>query len=233
MKIGANTNTQGSFSIPPAMKAAAEEFAKKRDAGEKRPSLEGEEAELPEEFRDPAAVEDTDYVPESSSQKITDPLKELEDEFDIKLEDEDFHKIVFKGYLEKDVIAVPSIRGSKPLVVTFRSLNGEEYDLVDELLAEDVRDLRMTNEGFSLRRGMWILTAGITRIQGKPLCNSEYHEVGGKKELDVKATTRKKRDVIAKLNAAVLTRLMRIHSQLTVAINYIIEDPQADYLKKP
>lgn len=233
MKVGANSNFQGSFGIPPAMKEAAEAHAKKLAEGEQKPEEDAVDG-LPGEFRDPPAEKDSDFnTTDDNFMKPKNPLQELEDEFDVTLEDEDFHKIVFKGYLEKDVIVVPSLRGTKPLIATFKTLNGEEYDLVDELLAEDIRDRRMTNDGFGTRRGMWMLAAGITRIQGKVLCNSEYSEVDGKKEFNVKATTRKKREVIAKLNGAVLTRLMRIHAQLTLAINAVIDDPTADYLKKP
>jgi len=233
MKIGANTNGQGSFGIPPAMKAAADEFAKKREEGElKSPGTDAVD-DLPSDFKDPPAEMDPGYDAAEEGIRVKNPLQELEDEFDINLEDEDFHKIVFKGFLEKDVVAIPSIRGTKPLIATFKTLNGEEYDLIDELLAEDVRDRRMTNDGFGTRRGMWMLAVGITKIQGKPLCSPEYSEIDGRKEFNVKATTRKKREVIAKLNGAVLTRMMRIHAQLTLAINAVIDDPTADYLKKP
>lgn len=234
MKIGANSNTQGSFGIPPAMKAAADEFAKKREEGEQNGTPESGIDDLPADFKDPQAEIDPNYdegVEEGMA--VKNPIQVLEDEFAIKLEDEDFHKIVFKGFLEKDVIALPPIRGTKPLIATFKTLNGDDYDLIDELLAEDVRDRRMTNDGFGTRRGMWMLAAGVTKIQGKPLCALEYSVLDGVKEFNVKATTRKKREVLAKLNGAVLTRMMRIHAQLTLAINAVIEDPTADYLKKP
>lgn len=229
MKIGSNNNFQGSFGIPQHMKDAMEAHKAGKEEDD-RPSL-NEEPE-PVLHVDYDSNEQEAEEEEQEQEVLRTPLEALEKDFGVKFEDEDFHKILFKGYLEKDVEAVPSIKGSKPLIVTFKSLNGEEYDLVDELLAEDIRDTRMTNDGFTLRRGMWILAIGITKIQGKPVAPTQFQEVGGKKEVDLKATARAKRTVLAKLNAAVINRLTRIHGQITLAINAIIEDPTADYLKK-
>jgi hypothetical protein len=234
MKIGSSSNFQGSFGIPQHLKEAEEEFRQKKADREARPDFESEHqdtppAEMDEEYESGEQIES-----EIEARVKMNPIEALEKDFGIKFEDEDFQKILFKGYLEKDIVAVPSIRGIKPLVVTLKSLNGEEYDLVDELLAEDIRDVRMTNDGFSTRRNMWILAIAVTKIQGKPICVQEFTtDASGKKEVDVKATVRRKRSILAKLNAAVITRIMRIHGQLTLAINAIMEDPEADFLKKP
>lgn len=232
MKIGANT-TQGSFGMPAEMKAALDTYSKGKDVGEKAP--EADIGAEPLSYRDPQAItdEDLDGSEDQMSPDKIDPIEQLEKDFDIQLEDDDFQKLIFKGFLEKDVVALPPIRGAKPLIVTFKTLTGDEYDLVDELLAEDIRDSRMTTEGFNIRRGMWVISVGITKIQGKQLCQPEYMIVGDKKEFDIRATTRKKRDVIGKLSGSVLSRLMRIHAQLTLTLNAVIEDPSADYIKKP
>lgn len=236
MKIGSNSNFQGSFGIPQHLKEAEEEFRQKKSDREARPDFESDPGEMPPAEMDEEYESSEQAESEIEARAKMNPIEALEADFGIKFEDEDFQKILFKGYLEKDIVAVPSIRGLKPLVVTLKSLNGEEYDLVDELLAEDIRDVRMTNDGFATRRNMWILAVAATKIQGKPIPmgGPEFTtDASGKKEVDVKATVRKRRSNLAKLNAAVITRIMRIHGQLTLAINAIMEDPEADFLKKP
>lgn len=230
MKVGSGNQFQGSFGIPQHMKEAMENASK--PAGEARPSM---EEELPvEEIQE----EEVSRMPMAEAEpeqemKIPNPVDALREDFDVNLEDEDFHKIIFKGFLEKEVTVVPSIRGTKPMKAMFKTLTGEEYDVVDELLAEEIRDVRMTNEGYSTRRAMWILSLGITHIQGKPITQTQYKETGSGREIDLKATAKARRHVISKLNAAILTRFTRIHGQLTLAINAIFEDPEADFLKKP
>lgn len=236
MKIGSSGNMKGSFGIPPALREAEERIKQSREQGEFRPDFESDPYDQPTQEEEAEAEGGSEEQLESKNDQLTmkNPLEVLKESFGIVLEDEDFHKILFRGFVEKDIEAVPPIRGSKPLIATIKSLNGNEYDLVDELLAEDIRDVRMTNDGYSTRRNMWILSFAITKLQGKGYVNPvmmKDHE--GKDTLDVKATAKKRRAKLATLNAAVLTRLMKIHGQLTLAINAIMEDPEADFLKKP
>jgi hypothetical protein len=231
MKIGSNGNMKGSFGIPPALREAEERIKQAREQGEFRPDFESDPSEQ-EEQEEQGEEESAQHQEEALV--IKNPLEVLKSSFGIVLEDEDFHKILFRGFVEKDIEAVPSIRGSKPLIATIKSLNGQEYDLVDELLAEDIRDVRMTNDGYSTRRNMWILSFAIPKLQGKSYVSPVLmKDQEGKDVLDAKATAKKRRAKLATLNAAVLTRLMKIHGQLTLAINAIMEDPEADFLKKP
>lgn len=232
MKIGSNGNMKGSFGIPPALREAEERIKQSREQGEFRPDFESDPYEQPAQEEEAGAEEKLEAKKDEPVPKNA--LDVLRESFGIVLEDEDFHKILFRGFVEKDIEAVPPIRGSKPLIATIKSLNGHEYDLVDELLAEDIRDVRMTNDGYSTRRNMWILSFAITKLQGKAYVSPVMmKDQEGKDVLDGKATARKRRAKLATLNAAVITRLMRIHGQLTLAINAIMEDPEADFLKKP
>lgn len=232
MKVGTGNNFQGSFGIPQQLKDEMEDF-KRRATAERAHKEEEEASEEEQHFEEIPDRMPQAEVDDAGEPALPNPIESLKKDFSITLEDEDFHKIIFKGFLEKEVVVLPSIRGTSPMKATFKTLTGEEYDIVDVLLAEDIRDTRMTNEGYSTRRSMWILALGVTHIQGKPVCPIEYRETDKGREVDLKATAQGRRSVLSKLNASVLTRFTRIHGQLTLAINAIFEDPEADYLKKP
>jgi hypothetical protein len=234
--------SQGSFGIPPHLKKAHEEAVKNKQEAEERQERKDEFMKQVEESSGPEVLEDNfgeapvEHVPkaESSEEIVEDatkaktPLTNLE-EMGINLDDEDFQKLIFKGYIEKDVEVIPSIRGSKPLIATFKLLTGNEYDLIDELVGEEIKVLDMTNDGFQTRRSMWILALGLTKLMGKPICPPV---LGKDKKINFKATYKRKREIVGLLSPAVLTKMMKIHGTFTLAANAIIADPDANYLKK-
>lgn len=228
MKVGQN-GFKGSFGIPPEIKEAGEKFMRRQEKEEVRPKIDlsgSDENEYEEE------VIQEEEVEESANERLAeDRLPTPEDNLKkvgIDLTDEDFHKILFKGYVEKEVEIFPSIGANKRLYVTMKTLTGHEYDEVDELLAEEIRDKKMTNEGYTTRRSMWILSYGISAIQGKKV----HKDVLSDDNLDTKETAKKKRDVLGRLSPAVLTKLMRIHGIFTANLNLIVEDPESQLLKK-
>ena len=232
MKLGQPApGAQGSFGIPQELKDARERIMTQRD--EVRP---GTESPVEEDDSDPSVprqsvdvdmVEDEEKIPES----ITNPLVALA-KLGVSLEDEDFQKVMFKGFVEKeDILIVPGFRGVRPLKATFKTLTVKEYDEVDELLAEDIRDRKMTNDGFASRRSMWILSYGVTKLQGKPLPAVFYGEPPNK-VFDSKETAKSRRNVLGDLSHAVINRMIHVHAAMTVAIESIISDPEAIFLKK-
>ena len=243
MKVSKPTG-QGSFGIPPHLKEEHERAMKKKEEEQKKREVPKPEAGIPTPdapgpvFEDTGFAEDpnpmpkaeADPVPEEApaEDKAVDPLTALE-EVGIELEDEDFQKLLFKGFIEKEVAVVPPIRGSQPLNANFKLLTGNEYDLVDELLGEELKSVNMTNEGFQTRKSMWILSLGITKLMGKPVCQPIMTE---DKKVDPKKTARKKRQVLGLLAPSVITKMMAIHGTFTVSANAIVADPEADYLKK-
>lgn len=238
MKIGQSIPGQGSFGLTPEMKEQVENYHTKKSAAdtgkEEEPSPWSdlptikEYVDMEELEEAPAPAEENPAIKKAMA---TNPLEALKG-IGVELTDDDFSKIIFRGYLEKEVVVVPSIRGSRPLTATFRTLIGREVDETDELMAEDVgHDVKMTNQGYEVRRSMWMLSYGVTQLMGKPVANDVKFSKSEK--INTKGTAREKRRVLAALSPAVLAKMMSIHNILTVSINTIIADPEADYLKKP
>jgi hypothetical protein len=240
MKIGQSIPGQGSFGLTPEMKAQVENYHTKKVVAEKGGDVVDENSpwsNLPtiadyvedqELEADPAPVVENETIKKAVS---TNPLEALKT-IGVELTDDDFSKIVFRGYLEKEVVVIPSIRNTRPLVATFRTLVGREIDEADELMAEDIsQDVKMTNQGYDVRRSMWQLSYGVTQLMGKPVA----HDVKFAKseKINSKGTAREKRKVLSALSPAILAKMMNIHNVLTISINAIVADPEADYLKKP
>lgn len=224
----------GSFGVPPELKAEGDRLmAAARGDDSERPGMEDAEEgheHMPKAMADdePTAAE----TPKKPSASSDDPM-EILTRHGVELEDEDFHKVLFKGFMEKEVVIVPAFRSVKALSATFHTLTVQEYDEVDELLAEDMREVKMTQDGLNSRRSMWILSYGIVRLQGKPVHNPIYIGEGADKEFDSKATARKRREVLGKLGHAAVNRMIHLHAAITIAIEAIVHDPEAYFIKKP
>lgn len=238
-----NQNQEGkmtsSFGIPPHMKPALEQAKKSMEDREPRPQVPPAETPKMEPDKgfsgivtDEADVNSEASKLESPSVLEKDPLMLLKENYDIEITSEDIQRVVYKGYTEKDVIAVPSVMGSDPLVVTFKTLTGKEYEEADEKLAEEGRDIKMTNEGFAARRGMWLLAYGVKKIQGKPWYQTKYTD-DTKKVIDRKATLEARKNALNNFSPVVLSRMMDIQSSLTIAINYIFVNAKGEAVKKP
>ena len=238
MKIGQSIPSQGSFGLTPEMKEQVENYHAKKVVAEEGSKDVVDEANPWSKLPTIADYEDIEDAPAPQEENAvikkmlsTNPLETLKG-IGVELTDDDFSKIVFRGFLEKDVIVVPSIRNTRPLTATFRTLVGREIDEADELMAEDIsKDVKMTNQGYEVRRSMWHLSYGVTQLMGKPVS----HDVMFAKteKVNTKATVRERRKVLSALSPAILAKMMNIHNVLTVSINAIIADPEADYLKKP
>jgi len=239
MKIGQSIPGQGSFGLTPEMKEQVENYHAKKVVAEEPSKDVSEEANPwsnPPTVADYVDDEDLEPAPQEENQGIkkavaTNPIETLKG-IGVELTDDDFSKIVFRGFLEKEVIVVPSIRNTRPLTATFRTLVGREIDEADELMAEDIsQDVKMTNQGYEVRRSMWHLSYGVTQLMGKPV--SHDVKFAKSEKINTKGTVRERRKVLSALSPAILAKMMSIHNILTVSINTIIADPEADYLKKP
>jgi hypothetical protein len=199
MKINGNS-TQGSMGIPPEIQEAAER-ARQRSAQNVKKSEEAAEQHDP-----------VNKVAEASNP--VEILKKLGIEFD----DDTFQSLLFKGYVEH-VVEIVKGRFS----VKFKSLTTDEYDLVDELLAKDLQDTSMTNEGFNSRRAMWILAFGVLELAGKPVCKPVLDK---DRKLDVIETVKLRRQVLGKMAPAVINIMIQKHGAMTVALNMISSNPE-------
>jgi hypothetical protein len=237
MKV-AKPDSQGSFGIPQHVQEARQAHM---DARAAREASSGPQAHAEEDAEEPASDDDmgfgvgpseTSASPESDTEPSeNDPVLskkplELLKKMGVELTDEDFQKILFKGYVDKDVQVFPAIRGARGMTANLKTLTGEEYDKADELYGEELADIRGTNQGFELRQQMWILAFGVRKLGGKDIVRPVVNK---NKSIDEKATAKERRMVLQKLSPAVLTKLMQLHSSMTVAINQVVGDPEANF----
>lgn len=236
MKV-AKPDSQGSFGIPQQAQEARQAYMDAKAAREAngRPGAHAEQDEEPASEDDmgfgaglseaPASPENGEDASEKDpvlSKKPLDVLKKL----GVELTDEDFQKILFKGYIDKDVQVFPSVRGARGMAANLKTLTGEEYDYADELYGQELAEIRGTHLGFELRQQMWILAFGVRKLGGKDIVRPVLYK---SKDIDEKATAKERRKVLQKLSPAVLTKLMQLHSSMTVAINQVVGDPEANF----
>lgn len=209
MKIGQDAGQpRGSFGIPAEMKeAVARAEAKKEEPKTAAPKPETD-MEMKTKVEVPVTDEDARRV---------DPYEILKT-LGVDFTDDMFNQLLFKGFIEVEVDVVPG-----KLKAKFKTLTTEEYDLVDELLAEDLKSKQMTSDGFDARRSVWTMTFGVTHLMGKPV--SPLVLLADKKTVDKLATARKRRPIIASLAPVVMNTMIQKHGAMTVAINMIVADP--------
>jgi len=226
MKLQQPPKGRGSFGIPAEMQEAVEK--KKAEAAAKaHKEPEQEEAPPPPSVQ---KSEDTGFAKEEAPlDKVVSDLSPhaLLKKYNINFGTEEFQQVLFRGYVEfKNVVVVKGIKGSvSDFTATVRTLTGKEYDEVDEILADEARNIRMTNEGFQTRRNMLIISYGVTHLAGKPLVTATEEDTSK----DIALARRK---VLSMLSAPVITKLMNCQSSVQIAVNAFIEDPEGTLLKK-
>lgn len=214
---------QGSFGIPPEIQEAgrrakenAEKNVKKAGADE---TPVGATSDSPQASGSP--VEGGDKPNDEIAEK-SNPLKILES-LGITFDDELLQQLIFKGYVEQ---TIDIVKGK--LTAKCRTLTVEDHDLVDELLAKETEDTKMTNTGFENRRAMLVLAFGVSELAGKqvakPIINKES------KTIDKVATANQRRKVLQAMAPGVVNLMIQKHGAMTVAFNMIAADP-GDYLK--
>jgi len=224
---------QGSFGMPPELKAQLErqqQEKRKKEAEAVKESL-GEETPVtdlggpqqPFGFSEP----ETKEAPQETARKFTVDLDANEEpgaalkSLGVEISDDDIENTIFKGFFHKDVLVVKNPKDpAKDFKSTFKTLTGEEYDQVDELVMGEVEGINVSRNSFQTRQNMWTLAFGVSSLAGRPVCKPVLLPDG--KNLDLKATARAKREILGKLSPAVLTKMMRIHGLLTAHINNIV-----------
>jgi len=224
--------------MPPELKATGERFMAKQSEEEQRPAIEesfSQEAyDAPLEVSAHIPEEAFEKKPEESTYKVPTPEENLS-RIGIYLTDDDYHNIVFRGGFEKDIVVIPSRGKMRELRASIKTLKTKEYDAIDELLAEDVGTIKMTNEGFTSRRSLWILTFAVTKLDGKPLSKPIFtrSNSGDRDVVDLKATARdRKEKVIGELSPVIVNELIALHAALTTNMDLILNEQKGAYLKK-
>ncbi|NDC22648.1 MAG: hypothetical protein EBZ49_00735 [Proteobacteria bacterium] len=213
MNIKTNAPVRGSFGIPPEMQEAMNKKQEKKEPVSAPIPPAAEEVApkepIPKEAITNASVDDSD------------PIRILE-RLGGKFDNDDFQKLLFKGYYETELDVVKG-----RFRATFRTLTGAEYDEVDELLALEVKNTEMTNDGFMARRSMLIISYGVTHLMGKPVAKPV---LTSDKVVDTKATALERRKALSALAPAITNKLIQTHGTITVAMNQIVENPDK-YIK--
>lgn len=235
MKLGAPP-VRGSMGIPPEM---TEAFERQREAVKKKAEASAEARTEPTVAVDdgfgaeePSRVDDPDKNPEEKDGM--DPESLLK-EIGIEITDEDLHRFVFKGYVEKDV-KLSFFGGRKILTPTLKTLTANEYDIVGELLGAELNDSTIMRDEIVTRRNMWTLALGVTKVDGRPLAKPVMMDVvkDGKtvQKVDPKATAKLYREVLGSLAAPVVSEVIMAHGKLSLALQLMTQSRGAAVLKK-
>jgi hypothetical protein len=147
-------------------------------------------------------------------------VEKVLEQLGVEFDDDDFQKLLFKGYVEKEV-TVTEFKG-KPFKATIKTLTAEEYDMIDEILTEELKNVSMSPKVYDARRSMMIGCFGITKILGKPICK-EVTDADGNP--DRKGMAMERRKVLKPLAPPLLNKIMEMHNSLTVATNLLIRNP--------
>ena len=225
---------RGSFGIPPEAHEAAAKFREKQaeDAAmeeeEEGPGAveEEEEEDSAEDAHKPAPPPPQTYgsetVVELTKKKPRDALNAI----GLSLTDQDFQSVLYRGYVEKEMELVPAIGGIKPMMVKLKTLTPEEFNLVDELVAEDLENIKGTNTGFQVRRELWNVAFATIEINGREIAKVKRDK---DTEPDLKDLARKRQKILQQLAPGVINKLMKTVTIMGWAISAIVEDPKSNF----
>lgn len=219
-------HSSGSFGIPPEMQEARKKFDENRAAaaGASDEMSEEEMGEEPEEDAEVSADAESE-TPAPKAAADQSPRKALA-KLGITLTDADFHSILYRGYVEKEVEVMPAIGTVKAMVVRVKTLTPEEYNVIDELVADDLENIKGTNAGFQVRRELWTVSLAAISINGKELAKVKRDKDG---EADLKDLARTRQKMLKQLSPAVINKLINVVSVMGWAISAIVEDPKANF----
>jgi hypothetical protein len=232
---------RGSMGIPPAIHP--DTLRQQREEAERRKAarpemLEDDYPDLPPPSEDdgtageaePSVPRVEDPAPKSEGLDFS-PLETLK-RLGVDLTPEDFNRLVFKGYITKNIPISYDPTTNKDVVGTFKTLTAQEIDEVDELLASEMKDHDMTVQGRESRHGTWILAFSLTHIDGMELKKPVMAD-GSKTIIDTKETAKSRVKIVRALSPYLVERAARAYNEFSVAIRLISQDPKRTYLKKP
>jgi len=208
MNLGTNKQ-QGSMGIPPHLTEAAE---KQRILKAKKDETKPEPKTEPPVIQPQEGAEGSSEK-EQEGENPTELLKAI----GAKFTDEDFHKLLFRGYYETELDIIKD-----RFKATLKTLTTKEYDEVDELLAEEIKTIPMTSDGYNNRYAMWIISFGVTQLMGKPVAKVVMKD----NVIDAKETAKKRREAFGMLAPQLTNLLIQKHGVLTVALNIIARKPE-------
>lgn len=217
--------TGGSMGIPQEMRDAMEQQQAQKNARARRENGEPPVDNIKE-------VDSTHPDLETKSEESTDTkeaphkevgAKQIFKRLGIELGEEDIQKIIFKGYVEKEVSIV-----EKYLKAKLKTLTTEEYNLVDEVIADEAKNSDMSVDGYNARKSVLTVACGLVELNGKPVIKKVPKEDDG--SVDLKKYMLLKRQVLDKMSGSVVDKLIESHGAFSLGVNMAIRNPE-DLLK--
>lgn len=208
----------GSFGIPENMRpevirAKQEEM---EDLKQKEEAAKKEEAEASES----ASAEQV------SVNKILTPEEMLKN-IGVEFTDDDFMHYLMKGCIYKNI---DIFKGK--MKVTLKTLTVGDYDMVNELVAKELAEVKMTTDGLEKRSAVIELCAALTEIQGKPFPDMrELKKKHTKKETFTdEEIVLARRDEVRKMGATLVDMLLNTRAVYEASIRSIVKG-NSDKLK--
>jgi hypothetical protein len=140
-----------------------------------------------------------------------------------KFDEEDFQRILFKGHYETVIDVIP-----KKLTAKFRTLTGREYDEIDEIIALEIKEIPMTQDGLRTRTSMWVIAYGVIELNNKVIVKEILNEKGVPSTREMAEVRRK---VFAEMAPGIVNMLIQKHGAISVAVNSIISNPDGGATK--
>lgn len=211
----------GSFGLPPEAKEALAKH---------------EEAKTRQE-----PTHDEEVLEEVAKAAEEDPKALLKKDLDITITEDDMYKLITTGTLTKRASVIKT--GNFTLTAEVKTLTAEEMMVVDQLLAEELKNTAMTNTGYQARMSMWTLSLGIVRINNSLIPTSGIPLKNGKTlnskdsspadEIDFLALARAREKELKTFSGIVIDKLAQAHARFALACNVIVGNPDSPLLDRP
>jgi len=205
MEIKAAPKKGGSFGIP-------------FEISEKKAQIDKEQAEKLVEKEHDDVEEVKPEVRDNASSSDEDIVQDLLKELSVDFTDQDFQKLVFAGYVEKKVNVITHKNPEFCINATIKTLTTGEYELVDEIVMEDVKNTPMSEQSLRSRTSLLVISFAVLKLNDKPLIRDT-------KGIDPKAVAKQKRDIFKGMSPVVINKLITKHTALTQLTNFIIRVP--------
>jgi len=176
----------------------------------------------------PSASAPTTHVEEESATLTDAMVSEIDNAekifnlLGIKFTDDDFQQLLFTGTFEKEVEIVKG-----KFAVVFNMLKTSDYDIIDEITADDIGDKKMTNEGLQLRKQATTIATVVLKIgmPGKTVAVVKPKALKKGEQVDTKALIIERRDILRQLAPSVFNIIVSKHAALCAAVDIVVKNP--------
>lgn len=165
---------------------------------------------------------------EKEAEVVKDGPEAILKELGVEFTHEDFSSLIFRGFVEKTFNVI-----GETLQMKLKTLKVREYDVIDEILAEESETIKMTNLGYENRKSALTLAAAVEEIGQKGKMKKLVKEIPmleDKKTPDLKELFKQRREFINEMAPSTINKAIRVHGSFVVATNMIAENP-GDYAK--